>query len=174
MYHTSNNKQGGFLMKKHIHHLLPIFLAVILTPHTTLLPTTYWDWQSINTFNIQFPHNFMWGVTSLAPEVDGYSKTSTWYAWERQLKADGQPFAKTRSGKSIASSQHYGDDIQLMQDMGLNTHCFSIDWSKVEPEEGYFDEEVLQHYQDVCNELIAHDITPIIIIKDLCDPLWFG
>jgi len=174
MYHTSNNKQGGILMKKHIHHLLPIFLAVILIPHTTLLPTTYWDWQSINTFNIQFPHNFMWGVTSLAPEVDGYSKTSTWYAWERQLKADGQPFAKTRSGKSIAFSQHYRDDIQLMKNMGLNTHCFSIDWSKVEPEEGYFDEAVLQHYQDVCDELIAHDITPIIIIKDLCDPLWFG
>jgi beta-glucosidase len=159
---------------KHYSKLLHLLSAISLLAHITLLPTTYWNWQSINIHTIQFPAQFMWGVTSLAHEVEGYSKTSTWYAWENQLKANGQPFAQTRSGISARHSHYYKEDVQLIKNMGLTTYCFSIDWSRVEPEEGYFNEDALAYYINLCDELIANNITPIVVLKDLCDPLWFG
>ena len=151
-----------------------ILANIILLIHVTAFSTTYWNWQSIDIHQIQFPSHFMWGVTNLTPEIDGYAKTSTWYAWEKQLKANGQPFSHTRSGSAAAHTQHYKEDVQLIIDMGLSTYCFSIDWSRIEPEEGYFDDAAIQYYIDLCDELVAHDIMPIAVLKDYCDPLWFG
>jgi len=44
----------------------------------------------------------------------------------------------------------------------------------VEPHEGFFDIAALQHYANVCDELVRNGIKPVIILKDYCDPLWFA
>jgi len=152
-------------------YLLGITLALT---QFTLLPTTYWKWQNINIGTIQFPASFEWGVTTLAYEVEGYAKTSTWYAWENHVKYDGTPFTTTRSGKGTGHTQNYKEDVQLMKKMGITTYCFSLDWSRIEPEQGRFDETVLQHYADLCDELIKNNIAITAILKDYCDPLWWG
>lgn len=139
-----------------------------------LLPTTYWKWHNINVTNIQFPQSFEWGVTTLTHEVEGNAKTSTWYAWENHLKNDGKPFTTTRSGNGAEHATHYKADIQLMKEMGLTTYCFSIDWSRIEPEQGRFNEAALQHCIDVCDELIKNNIAVTVVLKDYCDPLWWG
>src|SRR5436190_13579991 len=149
-------------------------IAALFTSNFTLLPTTYWDWQSIDIHDTHFPASFQWGTTMLSHEVNGYSKTSTWYAWENHSKSNGLPFTTTRSGNPTHHAQNYKYDIQLMKEMGLTTHCFSIDWSLIEPEQGVFNEEELQRYADFCDELIYNNITPMAILKDPCDPLWFG
>lgn len=151
-----------------------LYFVIFLTTHTIITPTTYWNWQLINTHDVQFPKSFEWGITTRSHEVDGYSKTGTWYAWEHHIKANGEPFVQTRSGNAVAHAQHYVQDIQLMKELGITTHFFSIDWSAIEPEQGYFDEAKLQQYADFCDELIKNNITPVISFKDLCDPLWFG
>jgi len=151
-----------------------ILSILILFTQCTLLPTTYWKWQNINTHNIQFPQSFEWGLTTLGYETEGYAKTSTWYAWENHINYNGQPFTKTRSGNATNHADNYKEDIQLMKEMGITTYCFSIDWSRVQPEQGRFDEETLQYYINLCDELIANDIGVTIILKDYCDPLWWG
>jgi beta-glucosidase len=156
---------------KKITSLLSIIATLI---HYTALPTTYWKWQNINTHAIQFPASFEWGVTTLAYEVEGYAKTSTWYAWENQTNLQGKSFTKTRSGNGIAHAQNYKEDVRLMKEMGITTYCFSLDWSRIEPEQGCFDETTLQHYVDLCDELIKNNITITAIFKDYCDPLWWG
>src|SRR5438445_2857868 len=160
---------------KHIKKILSFWSIAILLTQSTLLATTYWKWQNINMYNVQFPTSFEWGLTTLSYEAEGYSKTSTWYAWENHVgNNNNQPFTKTRSGKAAAHSENYKDDVRLMKEMGITTYCFSIDWSRVEPEQGRFDETVLQYYTDLCDELTKNNISITAILKDYCDPLWWG
>lgn len=147
---------------------------IITLAHLTILSTPYWKWQDINISTIQFPASFEWGTTTLSYETEGYAKTSTWYAWENHTNLQGQSFTATRSGNGIAHAQKYIDDIQLMKEMGISTYCFSLDWSRIEPEQGRFDETILQHYVDLCDELIKNNIAITVVLKDYCDPLWWG
>ncbi len=158
---------------KHTFKALFYCIMTFLT-YLPLFPTTYWKWQDINLNTPQFPASFEWGVTTLAYETEGYAKTSTWYAWENQTNLQGKQFTQTRSGNGIAQAQHYKEDVKLMKEMGITTYCFSLDWSRIEPEQGKFDETMLHYYTDLCDELIKNNITITAILKDYCDPLWWG
>jgi beta-glucosidase len=155
-------------------HIKKISCIILTLAHFTLLPTTYWKWQDINISNIQFPASFEWGLTTLSYETEGYAKTSTWYTWENQTNMQGKPFTTSRSENGVAHLNNYKEDVQLMKEMGITTYCFSLDWSRIEPEQGHFDETVLQQYRDLCDELVAHNIAITVILKDYCDPLWWG
>jgi beta-glucosidase len=159
---------------KHTKKILTLCTIIIGLIHCILLPTTYWKWQNINTHEIQFPASFEWGATTLTHEVEGNAKTSTWYTWENHCKRDGNLFTTTRSGNGSAHAAHYKADVQLMKEMGLKTYCFSIDWSRIEPEQGRFDEAALQQCVDLCDELIKNNISITVVLKDYCDPLWWG
>jgi len=141
---------------------------------TVIAGTTYWNWQKIAINDVSFPQSFEWGVTSLAHEVDGYAKTSTWYSWEPHTLDNGKPFVATRSGNACKHKKNYKKDVQLMKDMGITSYCFSLDWSRIEPEQGCFDENELQDCLELCIELEKNNIAPIVVLKSHCDPLWFG
>jgi len=135
--------------------------------------TSYWNWQSTNTSAIQFPQGFLWGATTLAYEVEGTATNNTWHTHESYVKSDGQPFAKESSGIACDHWNRYAEDAQLMGNIGLNSHCLSLDWSAIEPTPGVFDEQALQHYADVCDEDNRNGVAPMIIFKDYRDPAWF-
>ena len=151
-----------------------LFFCTFISVSSTIEATTYWNWHTIATNDTHFPQTFQWGTTTLAHEVEGYSKNSTWYAWEPYIKDDGQPFVMTRSGNAIHHTKNYKNDIQLMKKIGITTYCFSVDWSRIEPEQGLFDHSMLQYYDDFCHELVENNIKPFVILKAHCDPLWFG
>ncbi len=136
---------------------------ILITPFASAYQTMYWNWKTIDPLKINFPKSFIWGTTTHAYEVEGNSTNNTWYASEKK-----QP------GVTSDHWNRYREDIQLMKQIGLNSYCFSIAWDKVEPYESHFDEAVLQHYADICDELIRNGIKPIIILKDYRDPLWFA
>jgi beta-glucosidase len=117
-----------------------------------------WDWASIDTDNLVFPKEFLWGSATSAYQVEGDCTNNTWSELENQKKEDGTPFLPEKSGKACDHWNRYKEDIQLMKKLGLNAYRFSIEWSKVEPEEGTFDQEALTHYADVCDELRQHGI----------------
>jgi beta-glucosidase len=51
---------------------------------------------------------------------------------------------------------------------------FGVDWAKIEPEEGMFDEEVLAHYKRYCQALVNAGIVPMITIHHFASPSWFA
>lgn len=162
-------------MQRHHMKRTALFYSIILTLfHFSLLPTTYWKWQDININALSFPASFSWGVTTLSYETEGYSKTSTWYAWANQTNKQGQTFTRSSSDNNASLLENYKKDVQLMKEMGISTYCFSLDWSRIEPEQGIFDEAVLEQYKNLCNELVENNIEITVILKDYCDPLWWG
>ncbi len=103
-------------------------------------PETNWNWDKIDTQNIHFPNSFAWGTATSAHQVEGNNTNNNWFDWENQLDENNQP--RIHNGdKSILAADHwnrYPNDIKLMKDLGVNHYRFSIEWSKIEPQNGNY------------------------------------
>ena len=139
------------------------------------LPETNWNWDEIDSQNIHFPNSFAWGTATAAHQVEGNNTNNNWYDWEHQLDENNQP--RIHNGdKSILAADHwnrYPDDIKLMKDLGVNHYRFSIEWSKIEPQNGDYNVESVQHYRDLCDSLIKNNITPVVTLHHFTHPTWF-
>ena len=138
-------------------------------------PEINWNWNKIDTQNIHFPNSFAWGTATAAHQVEGNNTNNNWYDWEHQLDENNQP--RIHNGdKSILAADHwnrYPDDIKLMKDLGVNHYRFSIEWSKIEPQNGDYNVESIQHYRDLCDSLIKNNITPVVTLHHFTHPTWF-
>jgi beta-glucosidase len=60
-----------------------------------------------------------------------------------------------------------------MKDIGLKSSRFSIEWSRIEPQQGVIDKSAIQHYHDVIDEHIKQGIQPMITLHHFTHPIWF-
>jgi beta-glucosidase len=119
------------------------------------------------------PDNFLWGVGTSAHQVDGGCKPTecNWAQWEQEQCGK---LVKEPAGKACDHWHHYKDDIALMKNkLGVNTYRFSVEWSRIEPREGEFNQEELYHYAAVCDELNKQGIKPLVGFHHYTDPIWF-
>ncbi len=133
----------------------------------------YWNWKTINTNNLAFPHNFLWGAGTSAHQIEEDCDNNSWSSnspWASQLQ-NKKDFVFP--GKACEGYSCCFDDIQLLKDIGCNAYRFSVEWSKIEPQLSKFDNKVLQHYADFCDALIKNNIKPVITIHHYTDPIWF-
>lgn len=68
---------------------------------------------------------------------------------------------------------HYKEDIALMAEMGFKTYRMSIAWSRIFPngDDKEPNEEGLQFYDDVFDELISYGIEPLVTMSHYEPPL---
>lgn len=138
-------------------------------------PELRWDWNTIDTDDVHFPKEFLWGVATAAHQVEGNCDNNNWSAWENLRDENGKPRIKNQQKAGLACEhwKRYREDILLMQELGVKAYRFSVEWSKIEPQEGKFDEAALQHYREVCDALLAAGLTPMITLHHFTHPLWF-
>ena len=140
-----------------------------------MYPDIQWDWDKIKTERVYFPKNFMWGTATAAHQVEGNNTNNNWYAWEHQKDSNGKSRIHNNDKSGIAANHWnlYRDDISLMNDLGVGYYRFSVEWSKIEPENGIINEKALEHYRDVCIALIDSGLTPVITLHHFSHPIWF-
>ena len=140
-----------------------------------MYPDIQWDWDKIKTERVYFPKNFMWGTATASHQVEGNNTNNNWYAWEHQKDSNGKSRIHNNDKSGIAANHWnlYRDDISLMNDLGVGYYRFSVEWSKIEPENGIINEKALEHYRDVCIALIDSGLTPVITLHHFSHPIWF-
>lgn len=150
------------------------YLAVVSYLHFSY-PNTKWDWSKIDTNNVQFSKDFIWGTATAAHQIEGDNENTNWGEWEEKSRNIKHPIIKNGdvSGKAVDGWNRYKEDIKLMKDLGVNSYRFSLAWNKIEPEQGKINEEALKHYDEVINELKANGIEPMITLHHFTHPLWF-
>ncbi len=116
---------------------------------------------------IRFPKDFLWGAATSAYQVEGGNVHSDWWPWEESA-------GKTRSGSACRHYELYEKDFDLARDLGHNAHRLSVEWGRIEPQEGRFSEEELQHYVDVILALRARGIEPLVTLHHFTNPIWFA
>jgi beta-glucosidase len=118
--------------------------------------------------HVRLPAGFLLGSATSAHQVEGGNVGSDWWEWEH---------ARADRAKSLDACDHYhrySEDVALMRALGLNAFRFSIEWARIEPEEGYFSRAVLAHYGEVIDACRANGIEPVVTLVHQTLPRWFA
>lgn len=144
-----------------------------------------------------FPKNFMWGGAFAANQMEGAwkeggkgacvadineyqkdlppekraNKDITTEYIENAFSGEGRNFPKRRG---IDFYHTYKEDIKLLAELGINTYRTSINWARIFPNgiEEEPNEEGLQFYDDLFDELIANGMEPMITLSHYEMPLY--
>lgn len=116
-----------------------------------------------------FPQGFYWGVATSAHQVEGNNQNNQWFEWERAggIKSGDQ------CGLACDWWRNAERDFNLAQEIGVNALRLSIEWSRVEPEEGHFEQSAIDRYRRMLQALRSRGITPIVSLHHFTNPLWF-
>lgn len=116
----------------------------------------------------KFPQGFFWGAATSAYQVEGENVHSDWWYWEKEARL------KDLSGEACRHYELYPADFNLAKSLNHNAHRLSIEWARVEPEEGKFNQEAIVHYRQVLKYLKGLGIEPFVTLHHFTNPLWFA
>jgi beta-glucosidase len=102
--------------------------------------------------------------------VEGNNRNNQWWAWEQE---GGHIRDGTTSGLACDHYNRFEEDFALAEELGHNAHRLSIEWSRIEPEEGRWDEKEVEHYRRVLESLHRHSLTPFVTLHHFTNPIWF-
>ena len=117
---------------------------------------------------IEFPKDFFWGAATSSYQVEGGNDNCDWWEWE------ARGAVKERSLDACRHYQLYNQDFDIAKSLSHNAHRLSIEWSRIQPEEGKFSEAQLNHYKDVIVSLRQRGLEPIVTLHHFTNPLWLS
>jgi beta-glucosidase len=115
-----------------------------------------------------FPKGFLWGTATAAHQVEGNNINSESWVLEH---TPGTMYAEP-SGDACDHYHRYPQDIALLAALGFNTYRFSLEWARIEPEEGQFSNAALDHYRRMLECCHTHQLTPIATFHHFTSPRW--
>ncbi len=118
---------------------------------------------------IVFPEGFLWGAATSAHQVEGNNTNNHWWAWEQE---GGHIHDGSVSGRACDHYNLYETDFELARELGHTVHRFSIEWSRIEPREGKWNEKEIEHYRKVIQALLDRDIIPMVTLHHFTNPIW--
>lgn len=116
----------------------------------------------------KFPAGFLWGTATAAHQVEGNNTNSDFWVMEH---LPGTVFAEP-SGDAIDHYHRYPQDVALLAELGFNSYRFSVEWARVEPEDGRFSIAALDHYRRMCETCLAHGLKPVVTYHHFTSPRW--
>ena len=117
---------------------------------------------------MSFPKDFLLGAATAAHQVEGNNVNSDYWAQEHMVHTS---FVEP-SGEAVDHYNRYEEDIRFMAQAGLNAYRFSIEWARIEPQEGVFDETEVEHYRKVIRCCRENGIEPIVTLHHFTSPKW--
>jgi beta-glucosidase len=117
-----------------------------------------------------FPKDFIWSAATAGHQVEGNNTNSDCWFLENVTPT----IFKEPSGKACNSYELWQTDIDLAKGLNLNAYRFSIEWARIEPVEGTFDEKELAHYETIIDYCIANRLEPIVTLNHFVNPHWFA
>lgn len=111
---------------------------------------------------------FMIGAATAAHQVEGNNTHSDFWVMEHLKHSD---FVEP-SGMAVDHYNRYAEDIKLLAQAGCNAYRFSIEWARIEPQEGCFDAKEIEHYRQVLLCCRENGITPVVTLQHFSSPAW--
>lgn len=128
----------------------------------------------------KFPEGFLWGTATSAHQVEGNNTNSDWWMWEHEKI----PRAKTsnadfeypldQSLQACDSYNRYKEDFDLCVMMNNNAVRFSVEWARLEPKEGQYDEKEFDHYKRVISAARERNLKVFLTLHHFTNPIWFA
>ena len=143
---------------------------------------------------LRFPKKFLWGAATAAHQVEGHTHNQ-WTVWEEEhaksLAAQAEyqygylahwPDIKQQaidpknyiSGAAANHYELYEHDFDIAKKMNMNALRFSVEWSRIEPEEGAWNAEAIDHYKAYVAALKKRELEPVVTLFHFTLPIWFA
>lgn len=140
-----------------------------------------------------FPKNFFWGGSTASHQVEG-GTVNQWSVWElahakelaqtahqrlswlgnwKDIKKQAEDPENYISGKGVDHYRRYKEDFALAKGLNMNSFRFGVEWSRLEPEEGVWNEEEIAHYKKYIVEMRKAGLEPMFNIWHWTMPTWF-
>ncbi|OWK27149.1 MAG: hypothetical protein US76_01140 [Parcubacteria group bacterium GW2011_GWA2_38_13b] len=140
-----------------------------------------------------FPAGFLWGTAISSHQTEG-GNFNDWTEWEIKNAKIKNQNAKLKSWPAYVLNDYpnplqeenyissracdhynrYEEDFDIAKKLNNNALRFSIEWSRVEPREGEWDQKEVEHYRNVLRALRARDIEPFVTLWHWTNPVWFA
>ena len=116
-----------------------------------------------------FPKGFLWGSATAGHQIEGDNFHCQ--RWKQELECTDPNVVP--AGKACNSWELYKEDIRLLKELKHQAYRFSIEWSRIEPENGVHDEEALNRYLDQLQLLKEAGIHTSVTLWHFTHPAWF-
>ena len=114
----------------------------------------------------KFPDGFYWGAATASYQVEGGIYNTDW----AKAATEGRvPVC----GEACDHYNRYEADFDIAKSLGNTAHRLSVEWARIEPEEGKFNEEAIAHYRKVLQALHVRGLKPYVTLWHFTAPLWF-
>lgn len=127
---------------------------------------------------LKFPDNFLWGTATSAHQVEGGCNNNDWS--HQALKKHGGKIPWARkviqtipdAGIACDSWHRYQEDLDLAKNLNTKLYRFSVEWSKIEPRPGEFDQVVLDHYKKMLLAYKQQGFKVMLTLHHFTNPIW--
>ncbi|MEU7146123.1 family 1 glycosylhydrolase [Nocardia sp. NPDC046473] len=113
-------------------------------------------------------HEFLWGVGGSGFQSEGHTPDSH----QRRLFTDRTALA--RFPDCVDFYTRYATDIALAADLGVGVYRISIEWARLQPRPGEWDEAGFEFYDRVLDAMTAHGIRPMLTLDHWVYPVWIA
>lgn len=118
-----------------------------------------------------FPSGFKWGTATSSHQVEGGNTGNDWWQWEQD------PGRILREHRSALACDWWGgrweEDLDRALDGGQNAHRLSVEWSRIEPSPGVWDESALEFYRILVKGALDRGLEPMVTLHHFTNPIWF-
>ncbi|TLM98882.1 MAG: glycoside hydrolase family 1 protein [Actinobacteria bacterium] len=115
--------------------------------------------------SLRFPDGFTWGVSTSSYQIEGGNEAADWHAWERAGKVDP-------AGRACDSWNRFERDVDLVVELGLSAYRISLEWSRIEPEPGRFEEAAIARYADWLAYARSRGLRTMLVLWHFTNPVW--
>jgi beta-glucosidase len=117
---------------------------------------------------IKFPDGFLWGTATSGYQIEGGNFNTDWSEWEKKGKTN------ETCGQACDYWNRWKNDHALLSELGVNVFRFSIEWARIEPEEGKFSDEAIEKYREILKDLRTKNIKTQVTLWHWVSPDWFS
>lgn len=161
------------------------------------MPSTFHedkDVLNIDIKDLKFPKDFLWGTATSAHQVEG-GNSNDWTVWEKEnadrlakeaeskfgkisnwenIKAEAKSRENYISGLACDHYNRYEEDWSIAKSLNINAMRLSIEWARIEPREGEFDQEAIEHYRKVLMSCRDKGFEPFVTLWHWTLPIWIA
>ena len=116
---------------------------------------------------------FAWGISTSSLQYENRDerpgeKDYFQRDWDLLVKKGKAPVV----GNALSSWSYFDQDLAALKKIGVNSYRFSIEWARVEPRPGHYNEEAIHRYVEMARKLKEAGIEPYICLWHFTFPAW--
>jgi beta-glucosidase len=133
---------------------------------------------------------FLWGASTSSYQVEGGITNNDWHYFTTSEDIKQRLYALTRpnifykgtsqvilkpAGDSVKAwhPEYYSKDFGLAKQIGMNCFRISLEWARIEPERGQWNQEAVDRYKVMIKHMQEEKgLKPIVTLNHLTLPLW--